>query len=90
MDDGQFISVKNIARARLRITLPADLKRHEQVRVPISGIWGRHDVYAIPDLEGNERHKSIYEGADCRVIDNAGYWVMYSHQSPLIKQLWNN
>lgn len=77
-----YLQSENVARARLRSyriagtdTLTRALKK---VRSPLSGIWGRGDIYAVPYLDGRiDIIKQIYPGADCRVIDGAGHWVMY-------------
>ena len=81
-DRAVYLQSKNISLARLRSYRIAgtDTLRWalEQVNVPISGIWGRGDVYAMPDLEGRiDVIKGIFNSADCRVIEGAGHWVMY-------------
>jgi 2-hydroxy-6-oxonona-2,4-dienedioate hydrolase len=77
-----YLQLENIARARIRShsisgtdTLYRALIR---TTMPISGLWGEHDVYAQPRVEDRvELFRELRPGADCRVIDGAGHWVMY-------------
>lgn len=81
-DRAVYLQSENIARARLRsyrIAGTDTLRRAlERVEAPLGGIWGRGDIYAVPNLQGRiDIIRGICPDADCRVIDGAGHWVMY-------------
>lgn len=81
-DQAVYLQSENVARARLRSYRIAGTdtlgQALEQVSIPLSGIWGRGDIYAIPSLDQRmEFIQKVCPGADCRVIDEAGHWVMY-------------
>jgi pimeloyl-ACP methyl ester carboxylesterase len=76
------LQIECVTRARLRShrisgtdTLLRALKR---LHVPFSALWGKGDVYSLPNLESRPALlRTLQPEADCRVIDGAGHWVMY-------------
>ncbi len=78
-----YVQLKNVERARIRTHgLPySDTIMHAlpDVSAPIAGIWGRHDVFAQPNLETSI--PNILNECDpemtFKAISDAGHWVMY-------------
>ena len=78
-----YVQLKNVERARIRSHgLPYSdtiMQALPQVRAPLAGIWGRHDVYAQPNLD--EAIPGILRTCDpdafYAVVEDAGHWVMY-------------
>ena len=47
-------------------------------RAPLAGIWGEHDITAVPYLaERRAKLRQFQPGATFDIIPGAGHWVQY-------------
>ena len=77
-----WLQLENTRRARIRthVVAPSDtlIRALRQVSAPMTAIWGKQDVFAIPGLEGRKRAlRSAQPDMPVHVVANAGHWAMY-------------
>jgi pimeloyl-ACP methyl ester carboxylesterase len=75
-----LIQQRNAVRSRVRVkhfvkwsSLAASLP---DVRAPIAGIWGEHDVTSTPELARNKL-RQFQPDAPFELVAGAGHWVQY-------------
>jgi 2-hydroxy-6-oxonona-2,4-dienedioate hydrolase len=77
-----FLQIDNLRRTRFKSgDIPQSdtlLKALPAIQARITGIWGRHDAFAGPNLEECRRIlASAQQDLDFRVIEGAGHWTPY-------------
>lgn len=77
-----WLQLENTRRARIRthIVAPSDtlIRALRQVSAPMTAIWGKQDVFAVPGLEERARAlRSAQPDMPVHVVENAGHWAMY-------------
>jgi pimeloyl-ACP methyl ester carboxylesterase len=78
-----YLQQRNAERTRLRTRrLPRDnnplAETLSQTNVPVAGIWGEHDVTAVPYLDDRRTFlRALRPHAPFRVIPGIGHWGQY-------------
>lgn len=76
------LQIDNLRRTRFKSgDIPQSdtlLRALPAIQARITGIWGRHDAFAAPNLEECRRLlASAQQDLDFRVIEDAGHWTPY-------------